>query len=88
MPPLSEDTAPWAEELLVRHWRSMSLRDKAELLTALCGSLHRLTLAGLRARHPELDDEELHFEAACLRIGRELAERVRADRPRSTPPST
>lgn len=85
MPPLSEDTAPWAEELLVHHWGSMSPRGKAELLTALCASLHRLTLAGLRARHPELDDEELHFEAGCLRLGRELAERVRADRPRAAP---
>ena len=79
--PQSRDAQPWAEELLFQQWRGMSPLEKARLLTQLCQSLHRLTLAGLEARYPDADEEELELRAAALRLGPELMARV------SGPPS-
>lgn len=69
--PLARDTDEWAERLLVEQWRAMTPLDKATYLTGLCRSLHRLSVAGLRARHPRASEEELQDRAAALRIGAE-----------------
>jgi hypothetical protein len=58
-------------------WRRMTPREKAAQLTALCRAAHRLHLAGLRMRHPEASQEELEWRAACIRMGREVVERIR-----------
>ncbi len=74
--PQSPDTSEWADRLLFDHWRAMSIVEKAELVRDLCQAQHELSLAGLRARHPEASEEELELMAARLRLGDELFERM------------
>jgi hypothetical protein len=69
--PLARDTDEWAERLLVERWRAMTSVDKAAYLTGLCRSLHRLSVAGVRARHPTASEAELQDRATALRIGAE-----------------
>ena len=50
--------------------------EKAALASELSNSLHRLTVAGLEARFPNADSEDIELRAARLRLGPELMERV------------
>lgn len=72
----SPDTDEWADRMLFEHWAGMEPRRKAQIVSDLCASAHRLCLAGLELRHPEASDEELQLRAACRRIGREAVERA------------
>lgn len=72
----SEDTEPWVERLQFARWRSMSLADKARLLSELCIAEHELSLAGIKLRHPHADREELELRSACQRLGRATVERA------------
>jgi hypothetical protein len=72
----SPDTSYWAERLLFDHWRGLAPREKAEIVSALCRMTHRLSLIGLRQRHPHADEEELELRAAAQRLGRDVVERV------------
>lgn len=72
----SEDTERWAEEILFARWRSMTIPEKAALLTDLCRAEHELALAGLAYRFPSASRRELELRAACRRLGREVVERV------------
>ncbi len=77
MPPTqSRDTEPWAEARLFEHWRGLAPWEKAEIVTDLCRAAEELQLAGLAARFPDADEEELRLRAACLRLGRETVEAV------------
>ncbi len=71
----SRDTAPWAERMLIEHWRSMLPWEKAALVSELSGALHRLSVAGLEARFPNAGPEEIERRAARLRLGPELMAR-------------
>ncbi len=67
----SPDTEYWAEKLLFEHWRCLTPRETAAVLTDLAASVHHLCLMGLRDQHPDLTEEELELKAAALRLGRE-----------------
>lgn len=69
----SRDTDPWAERILLDHWRSLQPWEKAALVTDLSKALHRLSLAGLAARFPEADASEIELRAARLRLGPDLS---------------
>ncbi len=73
---LSRDTTAEAERVQIELWRSMSPRQKAELVGAMSRSLHELTLAGLRSRHPDADATELEVRMARLTLSAELASRA------------
>ena len=71
----SRDTDPWAERMLLEHWRSMVPWEKAALVSELSRSLHRLSVAGLEARFPNAGPEEIERRATRLRLGPELMAR-------------
>jgi hypothetical protein len=73
---LSRDTTSDAERVQIELWRSMPPSRKAELTGAMFRSLHELTLAGLRGRHPDADEAELRMRWAWLTLGAELASRA------------
>jgi hypothetical protein len=71
----SRDTGPWAERILIAHWRSLHPWEKAALVADLSQAVHELSLAGIAARFPEADPEEIEFLAARQRLGPELMRR-------------
>ena len=54
----------------------MSLRERAMAFDAMNRDSRLLTVAGIRARHPDASDEELKLRLFVRTYGRELAERV------------
>ena len=73
---LSGDTSFEAEAEQVRIWRSLSSVEIAGLVSGACRAARTMAVAGLRARHPHLTDEELVPRFALLTLGRDLARRV------------
>jgi hypothetical protein len=68
----SADTAYWAEKILFDHWRALEPWEKARKIDDLCRAAHRVTLVGLRQRHPGASETELELRAAALRLGNDL----------------
>jgi hypothetical protein len=75
-PTLSPDTDAEAEKVQLEIFRSMPLGRKAQLIEEAIETSRALTLAGLRARHPEAGPEELSRRLFGLELGEELATRV------------
>ena len=73
---LSRDTSRQAEDMQIELWRGMSSISKIQAVSALTRSVLRLSLAGIRQRHPEATDLECKVRLARLILGPELAERV------------
>jgi hypothetical protein len=73
---LSPDTAEWADRMLFEHWAGMPPTEKADLVSELCLSAHRLTLLGLSRLYPEASPRELELREACRRLGRDVVEQV------------
>jgi hypothetical protein len=71
--PLSLDTSPEIERLLIDAWRQMSPADKAATITALTRAAYALTWAGVRQRHPGATPRELFLRTAIVVLGPELA---------------
>lgn len=67
----SGDTEYWAEEILFDHYRRMTPREKAAILSDMCRGANQLMMAGLRQRHPGLDEASLVLKTAALRLGRD-----------------
>ena len=70
------DTDPSAELVRARLLREMPPRRKVELVEDANRTSRLLTLAGIRARHPELSVEQQQRLLMDLVLGNELAERV------------
>jgi SpoVK/Ycf46/Vps4 family AAA+-type ATPase len=84
-PTLSPDTDPEAEKVQLQIFRNMPLRRKAELIGEAIEASRALSLAGLRARHPEAGPEELRRRLFGLELGEELATRVYGPLPERRP---
>jgi hypothetical protein len=54
----------------------MSSLDKVSLIRGICTATQRLSIAGIRQRHPEATKEECLTRLALLKLGPELARRV------------
>jgi hypothetical protein len=67
----SADAESFAEKLLFDHYRRMTPREKAAMLSDMCRGVNQLMMAGLRQRHPGLDEAALELKAAALRLGRD-----------------
>jgi hypothetical protein len=76
MSTLSRDTDPQAERIQIELLREMPSWRKMELVTQLTEMWYALALSGLRHRHPEAGDNELHRRLADQILGSELAARV------------
>jgi len=73
---LSHDTSRQAEDMQIELWRGMSPMSKVQAVSELTRSVLRLSLAGIRQRHPEATSLECNIRLARLILGPELAERV------------
>ncbi len=82
MSTLSRDTAPEAERIQIELLRQMPPWRKMELINQLTQMSYTLALSGLRHRHPEAGDEELHRRLADQILGSELAARVYGPMPK------
>jgi hypothetical protein len=76
MSTLSRDTDAQAERIQIELLRQMPPWRKLQLIDQLTQTWHVLALSGLKHRHPEASDDELHRRLADLMLGSELAARV------------
>jgi hypothetical protein len=74
--PLSLDTSPEIEHLLIERWRRMSPAEKAALVSGLTQAVYDLALAGIRLRHPDASPREQFLRLALLTLGPDLARRA------------
>ena len=81
MRPLSPDTSPDAQRILVERWRRMPAWEKAGLVNLLSRDCERLAIAGIRSQHPGLESREERRLLALRRLGRDLTLRVFGDDP-------
>lgn len=72
------DTDEAASRVMVELWARMTPAQKLERVRDLTLTACQLTLAGLRARYPAEDDEELFHRLTRIRLGDEIADRVYA----------
>jgi hypothetical protein len=70
------DTQPEMEALQIRLLRAAPSWRKMEMLAGLNQAASALALAGLRRRHPQANEQELHRRLADLLLGEELAGKV------------
>lgn len=73
---LFPDTHPEAEAVLIRLLREAPPWRKLEIVDQLTQSVKLLTLAGLRQRFPQEDDERIRRRLADLLLGEEVALKV------------
>jgi hypothetical protein len=78
MPPPSPltDTSPDADAVRLERYARMTPAEKAARVVALTRTACTLSLAGLRERHPDADEQELLLRLAVLRLGPELVSRA------------
>lgn len=70
------DTDAATLRMLDELYARMSPAEKLERVAELSVGASRLALTGLRARHPDLTEEELLLRLAEIRLGSELFEAV------------
>jgi hypothetical protein len=69
----SPDTSPEAEKALMELLRRTPAWRRLQLADRMSATVRELCLAGLRARHPNASEAELHRRFADLHLGPELA---------------
>jgi hypothetical protein len=79
MPPA--DTSPEARDLQVAAYRAMGPERRLMEALRMSEEVHRITAAGVRARHPEWSAVEIDRAVAALFLGPELAKRVQPASP-------
>ena len=70
------DTHPQMEHLQIELLRQAPPWRKAHMLGQMYETMKQLALIGLRQRHPEASEEELHRRLADIILGADLAARV------------
>lgn len=79
-----DDTSSDARAVLARLYSEMSPADKVQRVCALSLAANRLSLAGLRSRHPAESEGALLLRLARLRLGDDLVRRAYGDWPSDT----
>lgn len=74
------DTDPQIEAMVVTHWRSVSVTDRADTVRRLCRDVEVLARVQIAAERPTLDEVEVCHELARRRYGRVLADAAYAGR--------
>ena len=74
------DTTVDAHRVQIEAYRRMGGTGRASVMFRLNGLARKMTLAGIRSRHPRYDDEQLRLAYARLVLGDELVLRVWPDR--------
>ena len=75
------DTAPEARRRQLAVYRSMSPERKVEIALAMSEEARQLSMDGIRARKPHLDDEGVRRELLRLLHGRSLADLILTAKP-------
>jgi hypothetical protein len=81
MPPkrTSLDTAPVVERAQIDRWRQMSPAEKAAIVAGMSDAVHRIALAGVRARYPNATCREQFLRLALVTLGPTLARKAYPD---------
>jgi hypothetical protein len=75
------DTAPEARRRQLAVYRSMRPEQKVEIAFAMAEEARQLSIDGIRARQPHLDDDGVRRELLRLLHGRSLADVILAAKP-------
>jgi hypothetical protein len=71
--PQSNDIGEDVDRMAFDRIRQMTPLQRLQAASRATRALHRLTVAGLRLRYPEANEEELFRRAGVLRLGRAFA---------------
>jgi hypothetical protein len=75
---LPADTAPKARALQLEILRKMDGCTKLAMALEMSEEARSISAAGIRHRHPDWTDEQVHEALLVLLVGGELARKVRA----------
>lgn len=78
--PQSSDTSEAVDRAVFDRIREMTPLQRLQAASRASRALHRLSVAGLRLRYPDADEEELFRRAGVLRLGRDYALEVYGSR--------
>ena len=70
---MTGDTSPEVEARQVEIWRTMTPKQKLDIVADLNRDVQRMADAGVRMRYPDATDREVFLRVAALRNGRELS---------------
>lgn len=70
------DTTPAAHQAQMEAYRRMGPEARARIALEMSEDVRRLTLEGIRARHPEYDDERARRALFRLLLGDELVRAI------------
>jgi hypothetical protein len=76
MEPISRDTSPEAEAVMLGIYREMPAWRKLRLVDDANRTARQLAMAGLRARHPGEPESKLRRRLLGLVLGEETARRI------------
>jgi hypothetical protein len=77
--PQATDTNENVDRAVFDGLRRMTPLRRLQIAARASRALHRLSVAGLRLRHPNASDEELSRRAGALRLGPELTRKAFGD---------
>jgi hypothetical protein len=69
---VQKDTDPEAHALQIELMRGLGGPGRVELLISMSEQAREVSRAGIRARHPEYSEEQVHLALARLILGDEL----------------
>lgn len=72
MKPLSRDTSPAAERILIEGYRRMTPSQKLRRVQLLSRMVQRLALADIKANHPDASERELRLRLASRSLDHDL----------------
>jgi len=73
---LPRDTTPEAHDAQIEAYRRMGGKGRVAVMFRLNDFARKTTMAGIRSRHPEYDDEQVRLALARLTLGDELVREV------------
>jgi hypothetical protein len=74
------DTSPDAHEAQIEAYRRMTGAERVQIAFRLTELTRQATMAGIRSRHPEYDDQQVFLALARVRLGDELTRWAWPDR--------
>ncbi|MBI3195168.1 MAG: hypothetical protein HYZ34_12000 [Ignavibacteriae bacterium] len=69
---IPSDTSLEAARIQFSIYRSLGTEGRAKMALELSDNLRRLVETGVRSRHPEYDDKQVHLAVIKLMVGDEL----------------
>jgi hypothetical protein len=77
----ADDTSAIVHERQAAHWRTMSVMEKAEMVSVMCRDCDHLAVVGIRYREPDVSEARERWLLMSRRYGRPFATRVLGDEP-------